>query len=40
MPRLSPRAKALIYSNLEKYARSGMGIAHTIEATKGCVDRE
>lgn len=26
MPSLSPQAKSLIYSNLEKYARSGMGM--------------
>jgi len=32
MPRLSPRAKALIYSNLEKYARSGMGMEKACES--------
>ena len=26
MPRLSARAKSRLYSNLEKYARSGMGM--------------
>lgn len=32
MPRLSVRAKALIYSNLEKYARSGMGMEKACES--------
>ncbi len=32
MPRLSVRAKALIYSNLEKYARSGMGLEKACES--------
>ena len=32
MPRLSPQAKALVYSNLEKYARSGMGMEKACES--------
>lgn len=32
MSQLSPRAKALLYSNLEKYARSGMGMEKACES--------